>query len=78
MNRSPDLVQTDLVFPAIRNCANASVAEQRKAAMAVTVSLYKCIGWDKLHPLFTTGFSQKILLQLKTDIPEVSAYIKKE
>jgi len=55
-NKSWDAVPTDLVFPAIRNCVNASVAEQRKAAMAVTVTLYKSVGWEKLQPLFTLGF----------------------
>lgn len=76
-NKGSDNFPSDLVFPAIRNCVNASVAEQRKAAMQVTVTLYKAlVDWKKLEPLFTTGFSQKIMQQLKGDIPELQQYIK--
>ncbi len=62
----------------IRSCAGASVAEQREAAKQVTLNLYKVLGWKKVEPLVQQGYNQKIIQQLKGEMPELSLYIKKD
>ncbi len=76
--KKPEQIPTDLIFPAIKACINASVAEQRKVAQTVTIVLYQKLGWKKVEYLVQTGFGQKVLIALKPEMPEVAAYIKKE
>ncbi len=42
------------------------------------MNLYKVLGWKKVEPLVQQGYNQKIMQQLKGEMPELSLYIKKD